>query len=70
MVNGGYKMIEIKDKILGSQVYGRKNRLEGIITDIYHDTNTPYIGDDVVTIRWNDGQVAKFTRFSIKALIV
>ena len=50
--------IRIGDKVKGSQVYGKYNKLEGEV--ISKDEK------GIITIRWEDGQVARFCRNDIK----
>jgi len=64
-------MYKVGDIILGSKVYGKTNKLVGTITEIEEKNYLPqitYRGMDILTIKWNDGQVAKFHREDIKRL--
>lgn len=57
--------MKVGDTIEGSKVYGKNNKLTGEIIKIEKSTNrlqSRYEGDDIVTIQWVDGQVAKFDK--------
>jgi hypothetical protein len=58
-------MIQVGDIILGSCVYGKTNKLVGNVVEIQEKTYLPqitYRGMDIITIKWNDSQIAKFNR--------
>jgi len=59
--------MKIGDKIDGKAVYGKGCKLVGeVISIVHHEAEGPYVLNDVVTIRWNDGQIAKFHRGDIR----
>ena len=60
--------MKIGDKVLGRQLYGKANKLIGTITNIEGVTYQPqpgYRGEDIITIKWDSGTVARFHREDI-----
>ncbi len=60
--------LQVGSALKGSQFYGKKNTLTGTVTkieEVTHDPQPFYRGEDVITVVWDNGVTAKFTRESI-----
>lgn len=60
--------MKIGDTLKGSQFYGKKNTLIGIIVQIEEVTYQPqpfYRGKDIITVNWDNGTTARFHRENI-----
>ena len=56
-------MLKINDEIDGRRVYGKKSELTGKVFSIEHNPeHEMYKMEDIITIRWDDGQISKFYR--------
>jgi hypothetical protein len=53
--------MKIGDEIDGKKVYGKNNTLKGTIIDIKHsEIDGLYKLNDIITIKWDNGQQVKF----------